>query len=273
VSTYDSAERPVLLQSLVDLWADRHVVMALTSRLLLARHRQTVLGLVWSIMQATSAGVLAALLLGRFVRVPETAGASYVVFVLGGMTGWMFFVRTVGAGVGSILEEGALLARVHFARAALPLSRVAAGIVDLALALVVFVVVAVATGTAPALAWLALPLPLATLILFTAACTMAPAAAFVRWRDVNHAVGLSLQAGFFAVPVLYPLAVFPDGLRQVWAVANPLVEGVEELRAIILDGRIAHPGLAVAALGWAALTALASFAIVRWLEPTLPDRL
>lgn len=244
---------------------------AFTSRELLSRYRQTIFGVAWALAQSTSVGLLAAIVLQQFVVVPVHDGGSYLLLVLGGTVVWTFFARALSLGVFSLLHEQVFFDRVYFPREVLPLSRVLAGLVDFALGLAVFLIVAVAAGYSPTWAWLALPLPLLTAAIFATACCLAPAALHVHWRDVGYSVPFLLQLGFFAVPVLYPLDVLPDGLREGWAIFAPIVGAIAELRDIVLDGEFPDGALAAAGLSWAIVLLIASYVVFKRLEPTIAD--
>ncbi|MGI8801399.1 MAG: ABC transporter permease [Solirubrobacteraceae bacterium] len=255
------------------LWAHRDLVMAFTRRVLLSRHRQTALGAVWALVQATSVGVLAALVLRNLVVVPGSGAGSYVLLVLGGAVAWSFFARTTAMASASLLEDGVFLDRVWFPREILPLSRLLAGLTDLALGVAAFAVAAVASGHRPTLAWLALPLPCALLALAVLAASLGPAALVVVWRDLTFGIPLALQLGFFASPVLYPLASMPGGFATAWGIVNPVAGAIDALREIVIDGRLPDLSRIAMAFAAAAVTTALSYALLKWLEPTLSDRL
>ena len=74
----------------------------------------------------------------------------------------------------------------------------------------------------------------------------------------------------YLTPILYPLALVPDGVRP-WVAANPFGWLVERLRDALLEGRIApRPGDAVA-LAVALLLFFAGRWMFRRLSPYFED--
>jgi ABC-type polysaccharide/polyol phosphate export permease len=74
----------------------------------------------------------------------------------------------------------------------------------------------------------------------------------------------------YLTPVLYPLALVPDGLRG-WVAANPFTWLVGRMRDALLDGSLAlQPGDALAAAGALAVFALGRFVFMR-LSPHFED--
>ena len=103
------------------------------------------MGVLWSLLQGLSVGVVAALALQQFLTVPGAAD-DYLLIVLVGTVVWTAFARIVAAGVVSIVEEQALLIRVWFPREVIPLSgELVAGAVDCVVAFVVVAAIVVAT--------------------------------------------------------------------------------------------------------------------------------
>ena len=79
-------------------------------------------------------------------------------------------------------------------------------------------------------------------------------------RDVEHVLAPLLTILMYLTPILYPLALVPEGVRP-WVAANPFGWLVGRLRDALLDGRLElywGDGLALA-------VAIAVFCAGRWI--------
>jgi lipopolysaccharide transport system permease protein len=83
--------------------------------------------------------------------------------------------------------------------------------------------------------------------------------------DVSEALALGMQLLFYGAPVVYPLAMVPDGMLRALVSANPLTPLVEAARAGLLGAAPPEP-LAVAASVAAgmALVVVGAAALDRW---------
>ena len=89
---------------------------------------------------------------------------------------------------------------------------------------------------------------------------LALAALQVFVRDVEHVLAPLLTILMYLTPILYPLAMVPEGVRP-WVAANPFGWLVDRLRDALLEGRFAPRWGDAVALA----VALAMFAAGRWI--------
>ena len=78
-------------------------------------------------------------------------------------------------------------------------------------------------------------------------------------RDVEHVLAPLLTVIMYLTPILYPLAMVPEGVRP-WVAANPFGWLVERLRDALIEGRIAPRWSDALAL----VVALALYFAGRW---------
>src|SRR5262245_30758087 len=70
-----------------DIWAYRELLYFLTWRDVKVRYKQTVLGVLWVILQPLLTTIILAIFLGKLARVPSN-GFPYPVFVCAGLLVW-----------------------------------------------------------------------------------------------------------------------------------------------------------------------------------------
>ncbi|MFM7067868.1 MAG: ABC transporter permease, partial [Actinomycetes bacterium] len=209
-----------------------HLVRGLAVREFRARYRQSFLEIAWSLITPVVLLAVYGIILTRVFRV-SSPGVPYLSFVWTGMVVWMMFASAVGGGVHSIIGNRDLISKIYFPREALPLAVVGAAFLDLLIGVAVLIpLVAVQVGLPSWTAVAAIP-GLIVAIIWIATFTTFVAALAVFVRDVAVAMGLVLQVGFFATPIMYPSSVLPDELQWLNRV-NPLAVCIDALRASLL---------------------------------------
>jgi ABC-type polysaccharide/polyol phosphate export permease len=185
------------------LWRQRALVVVLVRRDLNARYRASVLGFFWSLLNP--------LLLLFVPRFP--GGDPYPLFLFSGLLPWLFLSGTVLDASVTLIDNGALLAKVMCPPEIFPAVTVVSHLIHHLLALPVLLaalVVAVAAGwhPFPTTIWL-LPLALIPWLLLAGGAAFAVSALSVRFRDLRDLVGHLLNLLFFSSPIIYSL----DGLE------------------------------------------------------------
>jgi lipopolysaccharide transport system permease protein len=217
------------------------------------RYRQTVLGVLWVVVQPLMTTLVFTLLFNRVAKIDAGSGVPYSLFVMAALVPWTFFSNGVLASSSSLIGSQALISKVYFARMILPAASVVGAAVD---ALVTFLLL---LGM---LAWYAIPpastivvLPLAGAVCGTLALGMGLwlSALSVEYRDARVAVPFLLQLWLYATPVLYPAHVLPGRFRTL-CFLNPMTGVVETFRAGLLGTRLSW-----SALAYSAVVALAVF--------------
>lgn len=226
-----------------ELWAHRELVGFLALRDIKSRHKQALLGAAWIIVQPLAGMAALAVVFRRLIDVPSD-GIPYQLFALLGFALWTYVAGTVAAVTGSMLGNAALITKVWFPRAVIPLAAVLPGLVDLGVALAVLAVLMVAAGFAPPVAVLLLPLLVAFAVVVALGTGLWLATFNVLYRDVGHGVGFLLQLWFFASPVAYPSTLVPSEWRPVYAM-NPVSGLIDAARAMVLGGPLRGVDLAI----------------------------
>jgi lipopolysaccharide transport system permease protein len=196
------------------------------------RYKQTVLGIVWAVLQPVLSMIIFTLVFGNLVKV-DSEGFPYAVFVYAGLLPWTFFSASVNLASLSLVNNQALLTKVYFPRIFVPTSGVGAGLVDLAIGFAVYVPVLLWYGVSVGpRALLVLPLVVLT-VLATLGFGYVLAALTVAYRDFRYVVPFMLQALMYMSPVVYPISIVPE--RFHWLLAlNPMAGIIDGYRSAIL---------------------------------------
>jgi ABC-2 type transport system permease protein len=161
-----------------------------------------VLGAVWSLLNPIVFLIVftfVATVLGGAVR-------PYPPFLLAGLLAWNLFNVSVLNGAQSVIANANLVKKVYFPREILPLATVGVALVDFVLQSAVFFVYLLVFGGGFRLdtVWL-YPLAFVDLLLFSVALAMLVSSLNVRYRDVQHLIGLALLVWFWMTPIVYPI--------------------------------------------------------------------
>jgi lipopolysaccharide transport system permease protein len=228
---------------IADLLHYRDLLYFLTRRDLSVRYKQTVLGVLWAILQPLLTMVVFSVFLGSLAGVPSD-GVPYPVFAYLGLLPWTYFSSAVTRGASSLVGHANLLGKVYFPRVLIPLSAVLAALVDFLVAAVILVGILLYFGMVPAAsAILLVPLSLLTALL-ALGVGMWLAALNVRYRDVQHATPFLMQIWMFATPVVYPNSLVPAEYRA-WFHLNPMAGIIAAFRAAVLGTPIDWQGLSL----------------------------
>lgn len=254
-----------------ELWEFRDVLVMLALRDVKLRYKQTALGIVWVVLQPLVAGVIFALIFGRFAKLPSD-GQPYLLFVFAGLLGWNLFAGVLQRAGNSLVAEAKLITKVYFPRLLIPCAAATAALVDYVVSLVVMVALMLWYGIWPG--WWLLLFPVVTLLTLGLAVGISlwVSALNVRYRDFMYALPFLIQVGMYASPVVYGLELIPVQWRDVFAL-NPLVGILEGGRAALLGGsdRVWLPLGISAVAAFAALVSGAFF--FRRVERSFTDNL
>ncbi|MCW2606965.1 MAG: sugar transporter, partial [Frankiales bacterium] len=181
----------------------RELLRALVARDLRSRYKGSRLGWLWALVRPLVMLLVYGLAVGVFLGAGRTT-PQFMVFIYSGLIAWTLFSVIVMASNQSVVANGALLTRASFHRVLLPLSVLAAALVDYALQASVLLVGYAAFRDLPSaddVLWL-VP-ALLSLVLLALGIGLALAAVNVYVRDIGFLTDVGLQVGFWLVPVIY----------------------------------------------------------------------
>ena len=257
--------------NLLEVWAYRDVLWMLTLRDIKLRYRQTALGVVWVILQPLLAGLLFALIFGRFAKLPSE-GQPYLLFVFAGIMGWNLFNGIIQRAGNSLVAESKLITKVYFPRLIIPLAGALSALVDFAVTLVLMAILLAIHGTWPG-AWLALlPVVLAVNLALAVGLGLWISALNVRYRDFMYALPFLLQVWMYASPVVYGLSLVPERW-QGWFILNPMCGVLEGFRQTFLGASGLTIPAIVTTLSAAVLTLTSGAVYFRSVEQEFAERL
>lgn len=215
------------------LWRYRDLLLALAVRDVKLRYRQTMLGVLWVVLQPLLGAGIFAFVFGRVARL-DSGGEPYVLFAYTGLVAWNLFNGVVLKASGSLVANASLVSKVFFPRLLLPFSGAVSTLLDFGISLVVGAVLLFLSGQTPGLHLLLAPFWLFFLLLLATGFGLLCAALAVAYRDVIHVLPVGLQFLLYGSPVGYTIAVIPEGLPRLLYKLNPLAPLIEGFRVSLL---------------------------------------
>jgi ABC-type polysaccharide/polyol phosphate export permease len=189
-----------------DLVRYRELFANLFRRNFQAKYRGSALGLAWSLVNPLA--LMGVYLLVFGVLFPNKI-PHYALYLLAGLTCWVFFATSLQAASRSLIDSAELIKKVRFPRQLVPFAVVATQLVTFALMLAILIVLSLAfIPAARATVWLAIPLA-ALFACLVAGVSLIVACLNVIFRDVEHILAAALLPWFFLTPILWRFADLP----------------------------------------------------------------
>lgn len=233
----------------VEIWHYRELLFFYAQRDLKVRYKQTLLGVLWAVLQPVATMVTFSIFFGHLARMPSN-GLPYPVFAMCALLPWQLFAYALTQSSHCLVQDAQVLTKVHFPRLILPLASVMAGLVDFAIAFGVLIVVMFTYGIVPGVAVAVLPVFALMAVVSALAAGIGLSALNVKYRDVRYAIPFLSQLWLFATPVAYPSSIVPAKWLAVYAL-NPMVCVVDGFRWALV-GQAAPPLTMMAASAGAA---------------------
>ena len=218
--------------NLRDLWQARELLLTLATRDVKLRYRQTLLGVLWVVIQPVLAASIFSLVFGRIANLPSH-GIPYFIFAYTGILAWNAYQTTLTRVSGCIVQNNHVIVKVSFPRLVLPISTVLSVIIDFGVALLVLVVLILMNGIRPGAGILLLPVWLFLILLLSLGVGLAAATLMVIYRDVQYMIPVLIQLWLYASPVAYAAAAVPVQFRALYFL-NPLTALLEAFRWSLL---------------------------------------
>jgi len=216
-----------------ELWKYRELLYLLTLREVKVRYKETVLGVLWAILQPLLTMSIFAVVFSRMMPLKNPA-VPYPLFALTGLIPWMFFANALTNGTSSLVSNKNLITKVYFPRAIIPISTVLTGAVDAAFAsLFLIIILFISRVPLTYSCLLVAPIILLTLLASVGAGLWL-SALNVKYRDIRYAVPFLTQLWMLASPVAYPSSLISGHWEYILPL-NPMFAIIEGCRAALLS--------------------------------------
>jgi homopolymeric O-antigen transport system permease protein len=216
-----------------ELWQFRELLLYFAWRDVKVRYKQSILGILWILIQPIAQMFIFATIFGRIVGLPSE-GVPYASFAFAGLAVWQYFATTITKMSSSLDGNMHLITKVYFPRALLPASVMLGTLVDFSIVLPIVLLLGIFAHGGLLENWVALPAAVAMLLAVTFGAGIWLSALNARFRDVMLALPIVLQIGFYLTPVVFSASIVARVVSAEWlpllALVNPMLGVVELFR-------------------------------------------
>jgi lipopolysaccharide transport system permease protein len=215
-----------------ELWQYKELFYFFTWRDVKVKYKQTVLGVVWVVLQPLLSVLIFTLFFGYALKVPS-AGLPYPVFVFSGLLFWTVFSASINTAGSSMISNASIIKKIYFPRIIIPISSILVSSIDFLVSFIAFLLMLLYFEVS--IDFLAIvffwPAAIILMLISTLGMSCWLAALNVKYRDFRFVIPFGLQIGLFVTPVIYPISIFQNAwVSQVIAV-NPLYGAIMLFRA------------------------------------------
>lgn len=207
-------------QHLRELLQYRYLLRNLVERDLKVRYKNSLLGVLWSLLNPLLIMVVFWLVFSKFL---SDNIREYHIFILVGLLPWNFFSASVISGTNAIMQNTTLVKKVYFPRELLPVAAVLSNLVNFSLAFIVLLVFLYIAGLGLTVHALWVPVLLLTQIIFVLGLVLGLSAAHVFYRDIAMILDVVMLGWFFLTPVVYSLDRFGSSTTILGVTFDPAV--------------------------------------------------
>lgn len=225
-----------------DLWNYRGLFYFLAWRDILVRYKQTVIGVLWSVLRPFITIVVFTLIFNKLGGFPQDGDVPYAIMVCAGMLPWQFFSSAFSESANSLIANSNLLTKVYFPRLIVPASTVIVSLIDFLISFVILIGLFFWYQYVPNWKMLLLPLFLLLAMITAMGTGLFIAALNVKYRDFRYVIPFIVQFGLYISPVgfsssmIYNHENIPQYVKYLYSL-NPMVGVIDGFRWCILGGQ------------------------------------
>lgn len=221
-------------RTLGDIWRHRQLLGLLVRRDVKARYKDSVLGLLWTLINPLVQLAVYYLVMGQILGAARGI-TDFAVYIFAGLTIYGLFSETLSGATGSIIGNSGLVKKVYVPREVFPLAATGSALFTFGVQLLVLLVASFTLGTPP-LSWSLLYFfpSVALILVYGLAFGLLLSALNVYLRDVQYLTQVLLMLALWASPIVYAWTMVGDLVARfhlpAWILevytANPLTLSV-----------------------------------------------
>lgn len=264
------------------------LTLSLAKRDIKARYKDSLLGFLWSLVRPAILTLVLWLVFAKILPMPfNEMGAPFWLHVLVSVLAWNFFIGTLTDATHSVTANASLLKKVRIQAQVFPIAAMISNAVHFGLAMLVVLIYLAFSPIGLHIELMWLPVAIIVQGVITLGLALFLSALNVYYRDVGSILELGGMALFYITPVIYPVSVAFQKLKEGWGaqyahayMLNPMAPVVVAVRRATLytgaitelpDGQLTYY-LAIAA-GAGLLLFIAGWLFFQWLSRDFADQL
>lgn len=221
-----------MIKKIRSLYEYREMIFSLVKKELTGRYKKSVLGFLWTFINPICQIVIYTLVFSYIMDMRAQID-KFPIFLIVALIPWLFFSSSVMGSSIVVVAQQDMVKKIYFPREVLPIAYVTSGFVNMLLCfIIVFVAVGVSGIGFNPLALLFLPLVMLVEYILTLGIALIVSACTVYLRDLEHILGVVMQAWIYVTPIMYSIDIVPEYLLPVFNL-NPMTPIVAAYRSIL----------------------------------------
>jgi lipopolysaccharide transport system permease protein len=216
-----------------DLWRYRELFYILSWRDIKVRYKQTIIGVLWSVLRPLLTMLIFTFVFGEIAKFPAPDGIKYALLVFAGLLPWQFFATGLSEASNSLVGNERLISKVYFPRMIIPASSVITSLVDFLISLGLMFGLLIWYGVVPSANLVFLPLFILMAFIASFGVGLWLTSLNVKYRDFKHVVPFLVQIGLYLSPVGFTSAkaaeIIPEKFRILYYL-NPMAGVIDGFR-------------------------------------------
>ena len=222
-----------------ELYQSRRLIWKLAKNDFKKRYAGSYLGMIWAFVQPVVTVVMYWIVFDRVfnTRSQLVAGGievPYVLYLTAGLVPWFYFSESLSNGTTALLEYNYLVKKVVFKIRILTIIKIIAATFIHIFFVCVLLAIAVAYGYYPNIYTLQIFYYSFCEFMLVLAISYVTCAVVVFFRDLQQIIGIVLQIGMWATPILWDISVLTDQMKPFFKL-NPMVYIVNGYRSAIYE--------------------------------------
>lgn len=219
------------------LWSYRDFIRGMVKREFQGRYTRSALGGLWAVIDPLSMIIIYSLIFSQLMSA-KLAGSdipwAFTIHICAGIVAWEYFSEVITRSQNMFLEHANLIKKMSFPRVTIPVIALSSATINFLIIFSLYYIFLVIIGHTPGwsiLAWIplliiqqgiavGLGLMLGTLNVF--------------FRDIGHITQVILRFWFWFTPIIYPISILPEQLKDIMLAINPLAIFVISYQNIML---------------------------------------
>ncbi len=216
----------------------RYLLWQFTKRHIQQRHKGSVLGLIWTILQpllmmTIYTVVFGLIFKGSYKGIENQSTLDYALGVFLSITIYQTIAEVIGSSPSSIVNQPNLVKKVVFPLEVLPLASLGAALYQFCVSILLVLLGVVTFGQGLSAHSLLFVLAFMPLLPLTLGLAFLLASLGVFIRDIQYAAGPMSMVLMYASAIFYSTNMIPAGI-WTYLKYNPIIHIVEQARAVLL---------------------------------------
>lgn len=225
-----------------ELWSSRKLIWKLAKNDFKNRYAGSYMGRVWAFTQPVVTVLLYWFVFGHVMgkdkleTVAAGVTAPYVLWLTAGLVPWFYFTETINNGTTSLLEYSYLVKKVVFKISIIPIVKLIAASFIHMFFVTFMLVVYFCYGFTPSIYLIQLLYYSFCMFMFVLALSYTTCSLVIFFRDLTQIIGIFLQVGMWATPILWNITLVSEKLQFVLKL-NPVFYIVNGYRDAMFSGK------------------------------------